>query len=164
MPHEPAEIPLVVKKSPRPFPRYCDRDRKKTVLPATITYRTSLRHDDVLHTLEVPDLVVPRCTECGELYFDNDTEEQISRAFRSLLRLLHPEQIRNSRETLQLSTLELASRLGIEEQLLRSWEEGLMIQSRAMDNLLRLYFALPEARSLLDGGIQHADVGAVVVA
>src|SRR6267378_3035861 len=84
----------------KPFPRYCEACRKKTVWPATVSYRSQIRHEGVLHNVETPELVVPRCQECGELYFDNAAEEQVSRAFRVQLHLLLPEQIRGNRQTL----------------------------------------------------------------
>ena len=39
------------------------------------------------------------------------------------------------------------------------WVNGALIQSRAMDNLLRLFFALPEVRDALRGGSQDPQLG-----
>jgi DNA-binding transcriptional regulator YiaG len=95
--------------------------------------------------------------------FDNWADDQINRAFREQLHLLSPEQIRNNRTALRLSREDLAARLGIEEEVLKGWEEGQRIQSRLADNLLRLYFALPPVRLALDGVEAHSDLGAAVV-
>ena len=38
--------------------------------------------------------------------------------------------------------------------------DGALIQSRAMDNFLRLYFAVPEARAVLKGKAQDPHLGA----
>jgi len=108
-----------------------------------------MRHDGTLYSVDLAALTVPRCQECGELYFDNDAEEQISRAFRQQLQLLMPEQIRANRITLSLEIAELATRLGLNTELLTNWEEGLQFQSRAHDNLMRAFFALPDVRSAL---------------
>jgi hypothetical protein len=43
----------------------------------------------------------------------------------------------------------MAEQLGIAKETIARWEAGLMIQSRAMDNLLRLYFESEEVRSRL---------------
>jgi len=132
-----------------PFPRYCQRCRKKRVCQITMPYRSQVRHDGVMHTVDTPALVVPRCQECGELYFDNHAEEQISRALRLQLHLLLPEQVRANRVALNLGVAELASRLGVPVESLENWEEGLQFQSRAHDNLLRAFYALPDVRSAL---------------
>jgi hypothetical protein len=42
------------------------------------------------------------------------------------------------------------------------WVSGALIQSRAMDNLLRLFFALPEVRNVLQGENQDAGLGTEV--
>lgn len=44
---------------------------------------------------------------------------------------------------------ELAEQLGIAKETILRWETGGMIQSRAMDNLLRLFFESDEVRKLL---------------
>ncbi len=41
--------------------------------------------------------------------------------------------------------------------------EGALIQPRAMDNLLRVYFAVPEARAVLRGPEQDPELGTTVV-
>lgn len=148
----------------KPFPRYCDVCRKKSVHPATMAYRSQIRHDGVLHAVETPALVVPQCQECGALYFDNDANEQVSRALRSQLNLLMPEQIRANRLALGLSVPALASRLGVAADSLANWEEGLQFQSRAHDNLLRAFFAVPEVRSGLCAEGANPAFGAVVEA
>lgn len=144
------------------FPRYCDACRKKAVWPATLPYRSQVRHDGVLHTVETPELLVPRCQECGTLYFDNHAEEQISRAVRALLHLLVPEQIRANRLALSLSVPQLATRLGLSPDQLANWEDGLQFQARAHDNLLRAFFALPEVRSALCADGTNPAFGSVV--
>ncbi len=160
----PETIPTSVGAQPaaKPFPRYCDVCRKNTVWAVRLLYRSEIRHDGVLHTVETPELVVPRCQECGALYFDNHAEEQISRAFRDQVHLLHPEQIRANRQTLGLSVPQLAVRLGVAVDLLANWEEGLQFQSRAHDNLLRAFFALPEVRTALRAEGPNPAFGSVV--
>jgi DNA-binding transcriptional regulator YiaG len=158
----PELLPTFDRSTGKPFPRYCDVCRKKSVWQATLPYTSHIRHDGVLHSVNTPELVVPRCQECGTLYLDNHAEEQVSRAFRAQIHLLLPEQIRANRQALGLSESQLADRLGLSAEQLTNWEEGLQFQSRAHDNLLRTFFALPEVRSALcPEGINPA-FGAVV--
>ncbi len=112
--------------------------------------------------VDLPQLNIPRCAHCGELLFDHWADDQIDLAFRQQVHLLTPKQIQTNRTALGLSRPELAARLGIEEDRLQRWEEDLEIQPRAMDNLLRLYFALPPVRSVLNGEA-HPDLGVSVV-
>jgi DNA-binding transcriptional regulator YiaG len=133
----------------KPFPRPCARCRSRSVWPATLSYQGTIRYDNRLYTVTVPELVVPRCQACGELHFDNYADDQVNRAFRAEMRLLTPEQIRTNRMALGLSAGELAARLGVEEGLVGRWEEDRLMPSRAQDNLLRLFFALPQVRAAL---------------
>jgi putative zinc finger/helix-turn-helix YgiT family protein len=135
----------------RPFPWRCPQCGKKEVRPTTMQYTTDIKHDGRLHTVELAALRVPRCESCGELDFDNDADEQIYQALREQLGLLLPEQIRNNREALQLSQRQLAEQLGVAVETISRWENGLMIQTRAMDRFMRLFFSVPEARAALVG-------------
>lgn len=152
-----------VPQASKPFPWRCHKCRQKTVEPATVAYRSTIRHDDQLHTVDTPGLVVPRCTNCGELVFTDEVERQVDRVFRAQVHLLTADQIRTNRSALGLSREQLAERLGVERDLVRRWEENLVVPSRAHDNLLRLYFGLPQVRSVLVGPAGHPDFGACVV-
>jgi len=47
-----------------------------------------------------------------------------------------------------------AGRVGVAPETMCRWLSGAMIQSRAMDNLMRVFFALPEARAALVAGVR----------
>lgn len=136
---------------PRPFPWYCPKCRNKEVRPAVVSYRCEMAHDGQLHSVEAPQLTVPLCGHCGELVFNDDAEAQIRRALRKQLRLLTPEEIHAARTSLGLSQAELASRLGVAAAAVSRWETESQIQSRALDNLMRVFFAFPQVRSVLLG-------------
>jgi len=108
----------------------------------------------------IDDLTVPVCRKCGEKIFTDSVDEQVSQALRSKLRLLSPQEILRSLHELGLSQKELASRLGVAEATFSRWVTGSVIQSRAMDNLLRTYFAFPEVRHVLIGEEQDPELGA----
>src|SRR4051794_15927542 len=135
----------------RPFPWRCTNCRQREVVPQTIPYRIDVKHEGTTHTLDLPALTVPKCRSCGQLLFDDGADEQISIALRQQLRLLLPEQIRRNRKQLGLSQREFAERLGIAEETVSRWETGALIQSRAMDNLLRIYFESAEVRTFIVG-------------
>jgi putative zinc finger/helix-turn-helix YgiT family protein len=143
----------------RPFPWPCSNCVTRTVVPAVIEYTAKVKHDGVIHELHFPALEVPRCQTCGETVITTAVDEQINEALRAHLRFLTPAQIRKGIETLGLKQQELADRLGVAPETISRWVNGALIQSRAMDNLLRLYFALPEVRDVLRGANQDPRLG-----
>lgn len=150
------------KPGDKPFPWRCFKCLKREVNPVKIPYTARVNHDGRLYEIPIPELEIPRCQACGELTFSNGVDEQITQALRAQLHLLTPEQIRSGRKALDLQQKHLAERLGVAEATICRWETGLMIQSRAMDNLLRLYFGVPEVRSALTGTNQDPDLGVTV--
>jgi DNA-binding transcriptional regulator YiaG len=140
---EPSSTLPDAKPGAKPFPWRCHRCRKKEVRPAVSAYRSPILYEGQQYPLDTPELVVPRCAACGEFVFTDQVEQQVDRVFRTQLHLLTAEQIQTNRRALELSRQELAARLGVEEDLLRRWEDNLLVPSRAHDNLLRLYFGLP---------------------
>jgi putative zinc finger/helix-turn-helix YgiT family protein len=117
-----------------------------------------------VYEFPIPDLTVPRCAACGELVFNYAADDQIRQALRAHLRLLTPEHIRGGREALGLKSKELAERLGVAAETISRWERGGLVQSRAMDNLLRVYFAVPAVRAVLRGAEQDPNLGTEPVA
>lgn len=146
-------------KKQKPFPWHCIKCGDEEVYPSKLRYATEVKHDGRLHRLVVDDLTIPVCRKCGEKIFTDSVDEQISQALRSKLRLLSPEQILRGVRDLGLSQKEVAARLRVAEATFSRWVTGSVIQSRAMDNLLRVYFAFPEVRRALTGESQDAELG-----
>lgn len=146
----------------RPFPWLCSDCFTPTVVPTVMDYTAKVKQDGVVHELHLPAVEIPRCQTCGETVITTAVDEQISAALRSRLRLLTPEQMRAGIEKLGLKQYELAERLGVAPETISRWVNGALIQSRAMDNLLRLYFALPEVRDVLRGARQDPQLGTEV--
>ena len=80
-------------------------------------------------------------------------------ALRAHLNLLTPAQIRDGIKRVGMSQKDVASRLGIAEETLSRWLNEAQIQSRAMDNLLRAFFAFPQLRIALSGETQDPELG-----
>jgi len=144
----------------RPFPWRCRHCGTKEVAMTTTEYTVDVQHDGRLYTLTVPDLNIPACGACGEKVFSEQVDRQVNEALRAHLKLLSPAQIREAIGRLDLSQKEFAQRLGIAEATLSRWLNETQIQSRSMDNLLRVFFALPQVRTVLCGESQDPELGA----
>lgn len=147
--------------SEKPFPRRCSECGKVEVHPATIAYDAEVRHDGRLYRFPIPRLPVNRCGACGEILFSAITDERISRALREHLALLSPEQIRDGLTTLGLQQKEFAEQIGVAAETISRWLSGTHIQSRAMDNLMRLFFAFDNVRITLAASGLHENLGVI---
>jgi DNA-binding transcriptional regulator YiaG len=112
-------------------------------------YTAKVKHDGVVHELHLPSIEIPRCQTCGETYITTAVDEQVNDALRSQLHLLTPAQLRKAIERLDIKQQILAERLGVAVETISRWVNGTLIQSRAMDNLLRLFFVLPQVPEAL---------------
>lgn len=133
----------------KPYPWKCSQCGHRAVVPTVAPYALDMEHDGRSYSVTIEELRAPRCGRCGEIVLDDCANRQISEAFRKQLGLLTPEQIRQHRGQLGKTQRELATALGVAEATLSRWETGAQIQQRAMDRLLRLYFALASVRAAL---------------
>lgn len=138
----------------RPFPWRCRHCGKSKVVLSTTKYTAEVAHDGRLHTFSIPDLKLPVCQACDEMVFTEDADRQVNDALHLHLNLLTPGQMREAIERVGLSQKEVARRLGIAEATLSRWLNETQIQSRAMDKLLRVFFAFPQVRSALSAESQ----------
>ena len=126
---------------------------------AKTNYAAEVRHDGRLHTFTIADLELPVCGACGERVFTEKVDAQVNDGLRAHLNLLTPAQIRDAIKRVGMSQKDLAKRLGIAEATLSRWVSEVQIQSRSMDNLLRVFFAFPEVRVAFCDGSQVAQLG-----
>ncbi|MCI0376889.1 MAG: helix-turn-helix domain-containing protein [Gemmataceae bacterium] len=143
----------------RRFPWRCRHCGKSQVVLSTLSYDAEVRHDGRDYTFTVPKLNIPVCRACGKKVFTEKVDAQINAALRSHLGLLTPQEIRAALERVNLTQKEAAERLGIAEATLSRWLNETQIQSRALDNLLRVFFAFPQVRKALGGQEQDRQLG-----
>jgi DNA-binding transcriptional regulator YiaG len=124
-----------------------------------ISYDAEVRHDGRLYTFTIPDLEIPVCQACGKRVFTEKVDDQISAALRSYLHLLTPEKMREALGRVNLTQKVAAERLGIAEATLSRWLNNTQIQTRAMDNLLRVFFASPQVFTTLIREEQDSQLG-----
>lgn len=147
----------------RLFPWQCPKCLKRTVVPDKIDFSIDVRYEGRLNKISLLGLAVPVCSFCQERVFTSEADDAIRVATREQLHLLTPEQIETAIQKLGLKQKDLAARLGVAEETISRWINGSMLQSRAMDNLLRAYFALPQLRAALTGSSQDPEFGACVL-
>lgn len=148
----------------RPFPWKCGACGRLAIVREVFAHSCQCAYDGRMYTVSVPNLAAPRCTHCGETIFDDAANERITQALREVVGVLSPEQIRTNREALGLTKEQLASRLGIAAATISRWESGYEIQQRAMDRLLRLYFAHTNVRESLRDEAHLGELGTMVAA
>jgi putative zinc finger/helix-turn-helix YgiT family protein len=140
------------KKAPNktePFPWRCRHCGRPEVAPATVDYPLEISYDGRSVHFVARGISIPTCAICGEKLVTGEVDRQINRAFHEHMHLLTPDQIRDGIAKLGLSQKEVAEQLGIAEATLSRWLTETVIQSRAMDNYLRVFFQFPEVRRAL---------------
>ena len=133
----------------RPFPWLCTKCKEQEVYPQETDYTANVKHDRCSYAIHIPDLPIPTCRNCGEQTFTPGIDDRIVTALRARAGLLSPQEITNRRGQLNLGQEELADQLGVAKETICRWETGAIIQSLAMDNVLRLYFESEEVRCFL---------------
>jgi putative zinc finger/helix-turn-helix YgiT family protein len=133
----------------RAFPWRCVECKAKEVFPQITDYTTTVKHDGRAYTIHIPDLAIPTCRKCGDQLFTAGDDDRIIAALRVKAGLLTPQVMQKRRGELQMTQQEMAEQLGVAKESISRWENGALIQSRAMDNLLRLFFESEEVRRLL---------------
>lgn len=112
-------------------------------------YRASVRHDEAVHQFDIPVLPVNRCGDCGEVFFTVDSDRLIARGLRRYLRLLQPEELQTRLDALGIPSADVARAVGVALAQLDEWRQGVSVQPRAIDNLLRVYFSFQQVRDAL---------------
>lgn len=143
----------------KPLPWKCGYCREKAVQLVKLPYSTNISHDGRSYTVTIPDLEVGCCERCGKMVIPYAAEQRITETFRQQLGLLMPDQIRHGRESLDLTQKQFAKLIGSADATQSRWETGIQIQSRAMDRLLRLFFAFGNVRAALADEANLARLG-----
>ena len=147
---------------PKKYPARCVGCGKAALRPAVIRREVKKNHDGRVYLLAIDDLPVTRCGDCGEVFDTTESDDRINAALRDQLALLSPEQIRANLQSLGMTLKDAAERLRVAPETLSRWLSGAMIQSRAMDNLMRSFFACAEVRENLSGSGTNRRFGEVV--
>src|SRR5262245_1804848 len=133
--------------SVREYCKVCGKCGKREVAIAVVPYSVEYDDEGQKIVVNIPDLSVPRCANCGTLSIDQDAANQIGEAYRNQIGLLAPDEIRTLRIDRGISQEELAERMGVPIPTVQRWESGGQIQSRIADKTLRVFFQQNHAYS-----------------
>ena len=107
------------------------------------------------HSLIVPDYHILECPACNEAVVEKDSarraEKQLKDFGRQVDGLLMAADIKRIRRKLHLTQEQMATVLGGGLKGFARYENGQVVQSRAMDNLLRILDRFPESLGVLPG-------------
>lgn len=107
------------------------------------------------HALTVPDYHVLECPSCGEAVVEKESARRAEKLLRDFGRqvdgLLMAADIKRIRRKLHLTQEQMATVLGGGLKGFARYENGQVVQSRAMDNLLRILDHFPESLDVLPG-------------
>jgi putative zinc finger/helix-turn-helix YgiT family protein len=129
--------------------RRCHRCKGNVVLRNASPSVWEIKYDGAVRQVPVDRMPEWHCAACDVSTLHDDSDEILQDALRKHMRLLHPAELRAARESLGLKQKELADLTGCASESLSRWETGAVLQSRAYDRLLRLFFHLPAARDML---------------
>jgi HTH-type transcriptional regulator / antitoxin MqsA len=101
------------------------------------------------------------CGSCGEVILSPDLEKKLEAERYRLLGLLAPSEIKQVRERIGVSQLEMAKLLGVGEKTYTRWESATSLQNKSMDNLIRLVDRHPELFPQLEAERSGTGVGIV---
>lgn len=106
------------------------------------------------HTLEYPNYIVHQCAECEEAFVGDGTMKESGRRLRDFYRevdgLLKASDIKRIRVKLGYTQDDLSQLLGGGTKAFARYENSDVIQSVAMDNLLRVLDSHPQAVATLE--------------
>jgi putative zinc finger/helix-turn-helix YgiT family protein len=113
--------------------------------------------------LKVRGVTRDECSNCREVFLDDDATQKIESARLQAMRRLAPGEIKAFREKLGRTQTDMAHLLGLGEKTYARWESGAYIQNAASDRYLRLLMA-SEANIATLEQLAQVDSGATTVA
>ncbi|MDO9069372.1 MAG: type II toxin-antitoxin system MqsA family antitoxin [Deltaproteobacteria bacterium] len=107
------------------------------------------------HSLAVPDFQIFECPACGEAVVEKNSARRAEKLLKDFGRqidgLLTAVDIKRVRLKLHLTQEQMATVLGGGLKSFARYENGQVVQSKAMDNLLRILDCFPESLGVLPG-------------
>ena len=126
-------------------------------------HHVKMRYEGSPYDVLVKNLPEWRCAPCSVSITDGESDESLQDALRNHIGLLNPRQIKAGLRELDISQDKFAERLGCAAESVSRWLNGAVLQSRAYDRLMRIYFHFPEVRGVLENFRPDSNFGDTVV-
>jgi HTH-type transcriptional regulator / antitoxin MqsA len=107
---------------------------------------------------DFPDSEWDECGACGEIILSNALQKRIGRWQYTRKGLLTPEEMKGVREKYGLTQAQMAHILQVGEKNFSRWENGITMQTRVMDSLIRQFDKCPEDFMRNEVGAQSVDI------
>ncbi len=99
--------------------------------------------------VDVPDVWVERCDQCGERFFPAETSRYLEEFIAEKAEQLTPDELERIRENLGVDQTQMSEILGLGEKTYHRWEKGTQFPSRSMCYYIRVLAQFPEASEWL---------------
>jgi len=107
--------------------------------------------------MDFPDSEWDECGACGEVILSVELQKRIERRQYARKGILTPEEIKSIREKYSLTQARMAQILQVGEKNFSRWENGIAMQTKSMDSLIRQFEKRPEEFLKNEGGKQASD-------
>lgn len=94
--------------------------------------------------VDVKNAVWDECEVCGEQLLSRELDKTLENWQYAREGLLTPDDIRNIRLRHKLTQKRISEIIGVGEKSYTRWENGMSMQNKAMDNLIRIFDKSPK--------------------
>lgn len=147
-------------KQKKPKCHECGKEFIRQIAPP---HRVRMRYEGSPQDVLVENLPEWHCAGCNVSVTDGESDEAFQNALRQHIGLLSPQQIKAALKELAISQDKFAERLGCAAESVSRWLNGAVLQSRAYDRLMRIFFNFPEVRGALANFTPDSSFGDKVV-
>jgi putative zinc finger/helix-turn-helix YgiT family protein len=106
--------------------------------------------------IDIEDAEWDECGACGERILSEELQKAIEKWQYTREGLLTPEDIRKIRLRRKLTQKQISDIIGVGEKTYTRWENGLSMQTKAMDNLIRIFGMSPKLFAKVERERAHA--------
>lgn len=107
--------------------------------PLCNSHDINQKNDYSFHAVTIKSPVF-QCSNCNEIILSNDASLEMENIYRAYSGLLLPDEMKRLRKTISKTQDQIETDLSIGAKTYLRWENGLSIQTKANDCLLREYF------------------------
>jgi DNA-binding XRE family transcriptional regulator len=109
----------------KPYPWKCVECHGRTINPYVGEYKEMHKYDNITYVVHIKDLEFAKCDTCGAIALEREPCKRISDTFFKMAGILTGRELKDKRELKCLTKFSLANEIGISEDMLESFENGI---------------------------------------